>query len=160
MSFAKCSHFASTYKRQNVKTTGVEHPISPYKHMTRDKCKHVRFVFTKIKGLFQRSDVFFHRVSRNKRQSVVQCLEQTIRYQLNQSLQWCHYERIGFSNHRHLDCLPNRFFRCRSKKTSELRVTGFVTIIHRWLEKVSIRWRHHEWSYILMLHKYRNASMI
>ena len=35
-----------------------------------------------------------------------------------------------------------------------------VSIIHQWLEKVSIRWRDHGWCYILALHKYRNASMI
>ena len=30
----------------------------------------------------------------------------------------------GVSNHRRLDCLLNRFFRFRSKKTSKLRVNG------------------------------------
>ena len=45
--------------------------------------------------------------------------------QLNSSLQWRHNERDGVSNHRCLDCLLNRLFRRRSKKTSELRVIGF-----------------------------------
>ena len=40
------------------------------------------------------------------------------------SLLWRHNERDGLSNHRRLDCLINRLFRCRSKKTSKLRVTG------------------------------------
>ena len=40
------------------------------------------------------------------------------------TLQWRHYERDGVSNHRRLDCLLNRLFRCRSKKTSKPRVTG------------------------------------
>ena len=40
------------------------------------------------------------------------------------SLQWRHNERGGVSNHQRLDCLPNRLFRHRSKKTSKLRVTG------------------------------------
>ena len=40
------------------------------------------------------------------------------------SLQWCHNECIGISNHQHLDCLLSRFFRHRSKKTSKLCVTG------------------------------------
>ena len=36
-----------------------------------------------------------------------------------------HYNNLdGASNHRRLDCLLNRFFRCGSKKTSKLRVTG------------------------------------
>ena len=39
-------------------------------------------------------------------------------------LQWRYNERDGVSNHRPLDCLLNRLFRCRSKKTSKLRVTG------------------------------------
>ena len=40
------------------------------------------------------------------------------------SLQWRHNERDGVSNHERLDCLLNYLFRCRSKKTSKLRVTG------------------------------------
>ena len=43
------------------------------------------------------------------------------------TLQWCHNERDGFSNHRRLDYLLNLLFRRRSKKTSKLRVIG----IHR-----------------------------
>ena len=40
-------------------------------------------------------------------------------------LQWRHNEGDDVSNHRHLDCLLNRLFRCRSKKSSsKLRVTG------------------------------------
>ena len=40
------------------------------------------------------------------------------------SLQWCHNERSGISNHRRPDCLLNHLLRHRSKKTSKLRVTG------------------------------------
>ena len=40
------------------------------------------------------------------------------------ALQGRHNERDGFSNHRRLDCLLNRMFMRRSKKTSKLRVTG------------------------------------
>ena len=40
------------------------------------------------------------------------------------SLEWHHNERDGVSNHQHLDCLLNRLFRHRSKKTSKLHVTG------------------------------------
>ena len=40
------------------------------------------------------------------------------------SLHWLHNEHDGVSNHRRLDCLLNRLFRRRSKKTSKLRVTG------------------------------------
>ena len=40
------------------------------------------------------------------------------------TLQWRQNERDGVSNLRSHDCLPKRLFRCRSKKTSKLRVTG------------------------------------
>ena len=40
------------------------------------------------------------------------------------SLQSRHNECDGVSNHRRLDCLLNRLFRRRSKKTSKLSVTG------------------------------------
>ena len=49
------------------------------------------------------------------------------------TLQWRHNERNGVSNHRCFDCLFNRLFRRRSKKTSKLRVTGRCEGIHRWL---------------------------
>ena len=41
-----------------------------------------------------------------------------------QSLQSRHNERDGVSNHQPHDCLRNRLFRRRSKKTAKLRVTG------------------------------------
>ena len=40
------------------------------------------------------------------------------------SLQWRHNGRDSVSNHQPHDCLLNRLFRRRSKKTSRLRVTG------------------------------------
>ena len=45
-------------------------------------------------------------------------------YKTSASLQWRINERDGVLNHRRLYCLLNRLFRPRSKKTSELRVTG------------------------------------
>ena len=70
------------------------------------------------------------------------------------SLQWRHNGRVGVSNHQHRDCLLNRLFRRRSKKTSKLRVTGlragispvtgeFPAQMTSNAEKVSIWWRHH-----------------
>ena len=43
----------------------------------------------------------------------------------NISLLWRHNERDGVSNHQPHDCLLNRLFRRRSKKTSKPRVSGF-----------------------------------
>ena len=40
------------------------------------------------------------------------------------TLLWHHNGRDGISNHQHHDCLINRISRRRSKKTSNLRVTG------------------------------------
>ena len=70
-------------------------------------------------------------------------------------LQWCHNERDDVLNHRPLDCLLNRLFRYRSKKTSKLRVTGlcegnsqvtgeFPAQRASNAENVSIWWRHNE----------------
>ena len=42
----------------------------------------------------------------------------------NAPLQWRHNEHDGVSNHQPHDCLLNRLFRRRSKKTSNLRDTG------------------------------------
>ena len=74
------------------------------------------------------------------------------KYQI--TLHWCHDERYGVSNHQRLDCLLNRLFRCRSKKTSKLRVTGlcegnspvngeFPSQRASNAENDSISWRHH-----------------
>ena len=40
------------------------------------------------------------------------------------TLHWRHNDHDGVSNHQPHDCLLNRLFRRRSKKTSKLRVTG------------------------------------
>ena len=71
------------------------------------------------------------------------------------ALQWCHNELDGVSNHQPQDCLLNRLFTRRSKKTSKLRVTGlcvgnspgtgeFPTQMASNAENVSIWWHHHE----------------
>ena len=70
------------------------------------------------------------------------------------SLQWRHNGRDIVSNHQPHDCLLNRLFRRRSKKTSKLRVTGlcaanspgtgeFPAQMASNAENVSIWWRHH-----------------
>ena len=70
------------------------------------------------------------------------------------SLQWRHNGRDTVSNHQPHDCLLNRLFRLRSKKTSKLRVIGicagnspvpgeFHAQMASNAENVSIWWRHH-----------------
>ena len=71
------------------------------------------------------------------------------------TLQWRHNAHDGFSNYQPHDCLLNRLFRRRSKKTSKLRITGlwagnspvtseFPTQRASNTENISIWWRHHE----------------
>ena len=70
------------------------------------------------------------------------------------SLRWRQNGRDSVSNHQPHDCLLNRLFRRRSKKTSKLRVTGlcagnspgtgeFPAQMASYAENVSIWWRHH-----------------
>ena len=70
------------------------------------------------------------------------------------SLQWRHNWYDSVSNHQLRDCLLNRLFRRRSKKTSKLRVTGlcvgnspvtseFPAQMASNAENVSIWWHHH-----------------
>ena len=65
-----------------------------------------------------------------------------------------HNEHHSVSNHQPHDCLMNRLFGRRSKKTSKLRVTGlcagnspgtgeFPAQMTSYAENVSIWWRHH-----------------
>ena len=51
-----------------------------------------------------------------------------------------HNGHNGFSNHQSRDCLLNRSFRCRSKKTSDLCVTGLLRGIHRWPSNKHAAW--------------------
>ena len=71
------------------------------------------------------------------------------------SLWWRHNGRDGLSNHQPRDCLLNRLFGRRSKKTSKLRFTGlcagnsagtgeFPAQRASNAENVSIWWRHHD----------------
>ena len=77
-----------------------------------------------------------------------------------ETLQWRHNEHGGVWNHQPHDCLLNRLFKCRSKKTSKLRVTGlcegkspetgeFAAQRACNAENVSIWWRHHGTIYLV-----------
>ena len=79
--------------------------------------------------------------------------ESLIRF-VDSSLRWRHNGCDNVSNHQPHDCLLNRLFRRRSKKTSTLRVTGlcvwnspatgeFPAQMASNTENVSICWRHH-----------------
>ena len=58
---------------------------------------------------------------------------------VHSALLWRHNERDGVSNHQPHDCLLNRSFRRRSKKTLKHRVTGeFPAQMASNVENVSI----------------------
>ena len=63
---------------------------------------------------------------------------------VSSALQWRHNEYVSVSNHQHLDCLFNRLFRLRSKKTSKLCVTG-LSEGNSPVTGDSIWWRHQAW---------------
>ena len=76
-------------------------------------------------------------------------------YSAKSSLRWRHNGRDGRLKSPAHDCLLNRLFRRRSKKTTKLRVTGlcvgntpvtgeFPAQIASNAENVSIWWRHHD----------------
>ena len=76
-------------------------------------------------------------------------------YDRTYTLHWRHNGHDCVSNHQPYACLRNRLFRCRSKNTSKLRVTGlslggspgtgeFFAQMASNAENVSIWWRHHE----------------
>ena len=80
------------------------------------------------------------------------------RRKTDSSLQWHHNELDGVSDHQPPDCLLNRLFRLRSKKTSKPRVTGLCVGNSPVTgeipaqkasnaENVSIWWRHHVMHY-------------
>ena len=56
------------------------------------------------------------------------------KWNIPMSLQWRHNKRDGMLNHRRLDCLLNRLFRRRSKKTPKHRVTG---LCDRWIPRTN-----------------------
>ena len=68
-------------------------------------------------------------------------------------LQWRHNGRGGVSNHQPHDCLPNRLFRRRSKKTSKLRVTGLcVNSPYKW----PVTRKMFPFDYVIMCSQYSN----
>ena len=77
------------------------------------------------------------------------------RNRLWKTLHWRHNGRDSVSHHHLYDCLLNRLFRRRSKKTSKQRVTGlcvgnspgtgeFSAQMASNARNISIWWRHHE----------------
>ena len=83
------------------------------------------------------------------------------------TLRWRHNGRDSVSIHQPRDCLLNRLFRRRSKKTSKPRVTGLCAGNSPWTgefpaqmasnaENVSIWWRHHD----AMRYRHRSVAFL
>ena len=82
------------------------------------------------------------------------------------TLRWCHSECDGVSNLRRPNYLLNPLFRCRSKKTLKIHVTGlceenpsvtggFPSQRASYTENVSIRLRHHAIDIIIFVANYQ-----
>ena len=89
--------------------------------------------------------------------------QEKVNHAPSQSLLWRHNERDGVLNHQPRDCLLNRLFRRRSKKTWKFRVTGlcarnspvtgeFRAQMASNAETVFIWWRHHDKNVVLPMH--------
>ena len=90
-----------------------------------------------------------------RRNSIANTLELHLSGTKPSTLRWCHNGRDVLKNHQPHDCLLNRLFSLRWKKTSKPRVTGlcagnslvtgeFPAQMASDTEIVSIGWHHHE----------------
>ena len=79
-------------------------------------------------------------------------------------LQWRHNGRDSVSNHQPHDCLLNRLFRRRLKKTLKLRVTGLVRGIHRGpvnsAHKWPVTWKMFPFYDVIMIKKHKKAQIM
>ena len=106
--------------------------------ITLEATKYVRIWFTAEQSLWRLTDIWA-------------AVEAPVKMYASQ---WRHNRWDGVSNHRRDNCLLNRLFKCRSKKTSKFHVTGlcvgnspvtgeFPAQKASNAENVSIWWRHH-----------------
>ena len=92
------------------------------------------------------------------------------RHSMDTPLHWRHTELDGVPNREPRDCLLNRLFWRRSKKTSKLRVTGLCVVNSPVTgefpaqrasdaENVSIWWRHHAFRAAFPLRHHKGSVM-
>ena len=77
------------------------------------------WTWTRMNSSLTEREAFYHLYVRNN-----VFLGAHIRIRNYRAFRWRHNGLDGVSNHQSHDCLLNRLFGCRSKKTSKLRVTG------------------------------------
>ena len=80
-----------------------------------EKC----WIIGRVNNAFNKKDIWWH---------------------LMYTLRWRQNGRDSISNHQPHDCLLNRLFRRRPKKTSKLRVTGLCAR-DRWIPRTNGQWR-------------------
>ena len=106
-----------------------------YRHTWQENCQGVAWS--------RAGDTFYRR----RGWSLAYCLIILYYWPSVSDITWHNDERVGVSNPQRLVCLLNRLFKCISKKTSNLCVTGLCEGTSRRkasnAENVSIWWRHH-----------------
>ena len=123
------------------------HPIYT-RHISNPKCGRWQVALKMIQLPCQQFSFAFNHLYLNS------CEMSIFVYRQSYSLRWRHNGRDGVSNHQPPDCLLNRLFRRRSKKTSKPRLTGlcvgnspgtseFPAQMASNAENVSIWWRRH-----------------
>ena len=113
--------------------------------------------FCNFRFTYHHTIVFAAKPLNNKQPSILEICYNTVYHPQNadNTLQWRHNEHDGIWNHLPHDCLLNRLFKHRSKKTLKLGVTGlcegnspvageFPAQMASNTELVSIWWCHHE----------------
>ena len=97
------------------------------RHTAHFKIRHISLFWRKI----LRSDTIFckwHQTPRDFGTNVLDVITWCVQTAAGFTLQWRYNEHDGVANHQSYDCLLNRLFRRRSKKTSKLGVTGLCSV--------------------------------
>ena len=139
--------FVETFANKYASRLSLEHLASWFCH--RQVCKQRPHWKRKL-AAWSGFEFFTSTVLQPSSQCVSLCVVEALKI----SLRWRHNGPVSVSNHQPHDCLLNRLFRRRSKKTSKLRVTGLCTgnspgtgefpaQMASYAENVSIWWRHH-----------------
>ena len=136
--FTKCKvlKIEGPFKRAWPRVVSLLWSNNELKHRTSFNSSHKHWEEVGLVILWQ------NRISEYRQMKVNEC-----------SLRWRLNERDSVSNHQPHDCLLNRLFRRRSKKTSKLRVTGlcagnssgtgeFPAQMASYAENVYFWWRH------------------
>ena len=113
-------HFEINYNQRNHNKKWIWHQPDVLWCHTWGEVLFLSLIFTEVRNW----NMICKDLSQKLKLSQKQHLTPVVRFQGVCVLLWRHNERDGVSNHQPHECLLNCKFRHRSKKTSELRVTG------------------------------------